>query len=137
MLCPDIMRPIYLLNHGRCNHLGLVPVLLVALSSLASATEPAKELLDAGRVDEAIQVLQQKTGISACERARNLDPTKSLYHLWLGRLYGEKAGRVGFFSAAGMAKKVRSSFERSVELDPTSSDARTDLAEFYTEAPDI
>jgi tetratricopeptide (TPR) repeat protein len=113
-------------------------------------------------VDEAVQALQQQVartptdaeshnllcrayfmleewdrGIAACERARNLDPQKSLYHLWLGRIYGEKAERAGFLSAAGLAKKVRTSFERAVELDPKSWEARTDLAEFYLEAPAV
>ena len=76
-------------------------------------------------------------GIPACERATKLDPQKSLYHLWLGRIYGEKAVRAGFLSAAGLAKKVRASFERAVQLDPKSWEARTDLAEFYLEAPSI
>lgn len=126
-----------------------------------AATSP-KELLAAGHVDEAIQALQQQVGrsatdaesynllcrsyfmieewdrgITACERARSLDPQKSLYHLWLGRIYGEKAARAGFLSAAGLAKKVRISFERAVELDPKSWEARTDLADFYLEAPGI
>lgn len=121
-----------------------------------------QEMLAAGRVDEAIQTLQQRinrnstdaeafnllcrahfmleqwdAGIAACERARNLDPQNSLYHLWLARIYGEKADRAGFLSAAGLAKKVRTSFERAVELDPKSWEARTDLAEFYLEAPGI
>ena len=76
-------------------------------------------------------------GIAECERARNLDPQRSLYFLWLGRIYGEKADRAGFLSAAGLAKKVRNSFERAVELNPRSWEARTDLAEFYLEAPGI
>lgn len=126
-----------------------------------AATSP-KELLAAGRADDAIQTLEQRVGrsatdaeaynllcrayfmveawdrgIAACERARNLDPEKSLYHLWLGRVYGEKADRAGFMSAAGLAKKIRISFERSVELDPGNWEARADLAEFYVEAPGI
>ncbi len=130
--------------------------------SPASAAASAKELLAAGRVDDAIQTLQRQIelssadadsynllcrayfmledwdrGIANCERARNLDPHKALYHLWLGRIYGEKADRAGFLSAAGLAKKVRSSFERAVELDPQSWEARADLAEFYLEAPGI
>jgi len=127
-----------------------------------AATSP-KELLAAGRADDAVQTLEQQVsrsapdaesynllcrayfmmqewdrGISACERARSLDPQKSLYHLWLGRIYGEKADRAGFsFSAMGLAKKTRASFERAVELDLKSWEARTDLAEFYLEAPGI
>jgi len=133
------------------------PNLAPDLSNLAP-----KALLDAGRVDEAIQTLQRQIdhsstdaesynllcrayfmldewdrGIPACERARNLNPQKSMYQLWLGRIYGEKADRAGFLSAAGLAKKVRTAFERAVELDPRSWEARTDLAEFYLEAPGI
>jgi tetratricopeptide (TPR) repeat protein len=119
-------------------------------------------MLAAGRVDDAMQFLQQQIarsptdaeshnllcrayfmleewdrGIAACERARNLDPQNSLYHLWLGRIYGEKADRAGLLSAAGLVKKVRGAFERAVELDPKSWAARADLAEFYLEAPGI
>jgi tetratricopeptide (TPR) repeat protein len=126
-----------------------------------AATSP-KELLAAGHADEVIQVLEQQVhhstsdaesynllcrayfmieewdrGIPACERARNLDPQNSLYQLWLGRIYGEKADRAGFLSAAGLVKKVRVSFERAVELDPKNLEARTDLAEFYLEAPGV
>ena len=134
----------------------------ILLISAAYADVAPKELLAAGRADEAVRTLQEKVGrsatdaesynllcrayfmleewdrgVSACERARNLDPQKSLYHLWLGRAYGEKAARAGFLSAAGLAKKVRISFERAVELDPKNWEARTDLAEFYVEAPGI
>jgi tetratricopeptide (TPR) repeat protein len=135
------------------------------ISLLARADVSPRELLATGHVDEAIQALQKKIdpspadaesaksynllcrayfmleewdrGVAACERARNLDPQNSLYQLWMGRAYGEKAARAGFLSAAGLAKKVRISFERAVELDPKSWEARTDLAEFYLEAPGV
>jgi len=146
----------------------LLALLLLLLLPLAlsvpmfAAADPPKDLLTAGRVDDAIQALQQQInhtatdaesynllcrayfmiddwdhGIAACERAVNLDPKNSLYHLWLGRIYGEKADKAGFLSAAGLAKKVRSEFERAVQLDPNAWQARTDLAEFYLEAPGI
>jgi tetratricopeptide (TPR) repeat protein len=140
----------------------LLVILPPAQAILATAVVPSRELLAAGRVDDAIQTLQEKIdrspndaesynlmcrayfmledwdrAIPACERARNLDPRNSLYQLWLGRIYGEKADRTGFLSAAGMAKKVRIAFEAAVELDPKSWEARTDLAEFYLEAPGI
>ncbi len=119
-------------------------------------------MLASGRVDEAIQTLEQQTGrystddaaynllcrayfmiedwdhgIPACVRARDLDPANSLYQLWLGRIYGEKASHIGFLFAVGLVKKVRTAFERAVELDPKNWEARTDLAEFYLEAPGI
>ena len=122
----------------------------------------SRQLLAAGRVDEALHSLQQDVqrspqdaesynllcrayfamdewdhAISNCERARSLDPQNSMYSLWLGRALGEKADRAGFISAAGLVKKVRTSFESAVQLDPKNWEARTDLAEFYLEAPSI
>jgi tetratricopeptide (TPR) repeat protein len=141
----------------------LLPALFLSfLLEPASAAPSPRELLAAGRVDDAIQTLQQQIarspadaesynllcraylmlddwdhGIAACERARNLDLRNSLYQLWLGRIYGAKADRAGFWSAAGLARKVRTAFERAVELDGNNWEARTDLAEFYLEAPGI
>jgi tetratricopeptide (TPR) repeat protein len=128
---------------------------------LSLAAETSEDLLKAGRVDEALQTLERQirttptaeaynllcrahfelgawdAGIPACEKAVALAPDNSFYHLWLGRIYGEKADRAGFLSAAGLAKKVRTEFERAVELDGKNWEARTDLAEFYIEAPGI
>src|SRR5262249_44778812 len=70
-------------------------------------------------------------------KAVALAPDNGQYHLWLGRLYGEKAGEVIFWKAAGLAGRVRNEFEAAVRLLPNSAEARTDLAEFYLEAPGI
>jgi tetratricopeptide (TPR) repeat protein len=134
--------------------------LLLIFSSHARSQTP-QDLLAAGRVDQALQTLEQQihtaptaeaynllcrahfelgawdAGISACEKATTLTPGNGLYHLWLGRIYGEKADRAGFLKAAGLAGKVRNEFERAVELSPNNWEARTDLAEFYLEAPGI
>ena len=76
-------------------------------------------------------------GISACEKAVALAPSNSRYHMWLGRVYGEKADAANFLSAASLAGKVRNEFEAAVRLDPNNVDARSDLGEFYLEAPGI
>jgi tetratricopeptide (TPR) repeat protein len=136
------------------------PLCLLPLS-LAAAADAPQQLLAAGRVDLAVQTLQDQihtsptpdaynllcraqfeldawdAGIPACEKAVSLDPNNGLYHLWLGRIYGEKADHSNFLKAAGLAKKVRAEFERAVEFSPDSWQARTDLAEFYLEAPGI
>ena len=75
--------------------------------------------------------------ISTCEKAVALAPNNSRYHLWLGRVYGEKADSSNFISAASLAGKVRTEFETAVRLGPDSVDARSDLGEFYLEAPGI
>jgi tetratricopeptide (TPR) repeat protein len=150
---------------GDCLRGHRLVVLLSFISFLsfpiAAAAETPKELLAAGRVDQAMQTLEQQisasptaeiynllcrahfeldnwdAGIPSCEKAVALVPDNGLYHLWLGRIYGEKADRASFLTAAGLAKKVRSEFERAVEFAPESWEARTDLAEFYLEAPGI
>jgi tetratricopeptide (TPR) repeat protein len=137
-------------------------LLFALLPSLCAADSADSKLLAEGRVDDAIASLQRRIssapkdaesyhllcrayfalgnwdkGISACEKAVSLAPENAQYHLWLGRIYGEKADHAGFWSAAGMAKKVRGEFETAVRLNPNSAEARTDLAEFYLEAPGI
>jgi len=72
-----------------------------------------------------------------CEQAVRLSNDNSNYHLWLGRIYGEKAGHAGYFEAYGLSKKIRNEFETAVKLDPRNVDALVDLTQFYTEAPSI
>jgi tetratricopeptide (TPR) repeat protein len=137
-------------------------LLLTLLPSLCAADSADSKLLAEGRVDDAIASLQHRInstpkdaesynllcrayftlsdwdkGILACEKAVALDPENAQYHLWLGRIYGEKADHARFLSAAGLAGKVRDEFETAVRLNPNSAEARTDLAEFYLEAPAI
>ncbi len=141
----------------------MVWLLGVALTPTVFAAElsPAK-LLAAGRVDDAILTLQGRisaapndaesqnllcrayltltnwdASIAACQKAVALSPQNSQYHLWLGRAYGEKADNSSFLSATLLAKKVRDEFETAVRLDPGNVEARSDLADFYVQAPGI
>jgi tetratricopeptide (TPR) repeat protein len=142
---------------------SLILVLAIfSTAALAAADDSAPALLAAGRADDAITTLHSKInsspndaeaynllcrayfsmgdwdrGISACEKAVALEPNNSRYHLWLGRIYGEKADGSNFFSAASLAGKVRTEFETAVRLDSNNVEARSDLGEFYLEAPGI
>lgn len=147
----------------RITHKLMALVMAAALVSSAPAADadgmPGK-LLAAGRVDDAIQALQSQirsgadvaqsynmlcrayynlekwdAGISACQKAVELQPSNSDYHLWLGRVYGGKADHSSFLTAAGLAGSLRNEFETAVRLNPKNVDARADLAEFYIEAP--
>jgi tetratricopeptide (TPR) repeat protein len=138
---------------------GLVLALSLTVSA-AAVPLTVPDLFSAGRMDEAVRVLNGRVqatpndaeafhllsrayfhlkkwdqSIEYGERAVQLAPNNSEYHLWLGRAYGEKAESSSFITAAGLAKKIRISFEKAVELDGDNVDARTDLAEFYVEAP--
>lgn len=69
------------------------------------------------------------------EKALALDPQNSSYHLWLGRAMGRKAEDANPFTAFGLARKVKIEFERAVALDANNLPARSDLSEYYLEAP--
>jgi tetratricopeptide (TPR) repeat protein len=137
--------------------------LLLALSlEVAAAAVPltVPDLLSAGRMDEALRSLNGRVqaapndaeayhllsrayfhlkkwdqAISSGEKAVELDSNKSDYYLWLARAYGEKAEASNFMTAAGLVRKIRGNFEKAVALNGANVDARTDLAEFYVEAP--
>jgi tetratricopeptide (TPR) repeat protein len=140
----------------------LLVLLLLIASLTASLADSAKDKLAAGRIDEAIAELNGRLSSaptdaessnllcrayfaledwdraeSSCRKAASLDPANSRFHLWLGRVYGEKADRANFLVAAGLAGKVRGEFERAVQLNPKDVEARLDLAEFYLAAPGI
>lgn len=134
--------------------------LATALLSFAWAKPSPDELLNSGRADEAIRALraeiqtnsndalaynrlsrvyfqleQWDTAMHMAERAVALEPHNSLYHQWLGRSAGRKAEVSNPFTAFGLARKVKAEFERSVALDGNNLSARTDLSEYYIEAP--
>ena len=142
--------------------LASVVSIVSTLLPLTQAVASPADLLAAGRVDEVIASSQSQLksspndaasynmlcrayyavedwdrSISACEKAVALSPDNSDYRLWLGRAYGEKADRVNLFSAASLAKKLRTQFEAAVKLNPNNVEARSDLAEFYIDAPAI
>lgn len=138
-------------------------ILLLAVAAFAApdtGLKAAVDLLNAGRADDVLRLLGTRLQTSpqdaeaynlrartfyamhrwdeavlAGEKAVALAPSNSRYHMWLGRIYGEKADHSNFVTAAGLAKRIRIEFERAVELDSTNVDARSDLAEFYLEAP--
>lgn len=135
---------------------------VILLCALPASADSAKEMLAAGRIDEAITVLNGRLSSAPtdaessnllcrsyfamedwdraegpCKRAIALDPNNGHYHRWLGHVYGEKADRASFVSAPGLAGKARDELERAVQLNPDDVDARVDLAEFYFEAPGI
>ncbi len=88
--------------------------------------EAGQHLFRRGNIDGAIA--EFKAAIAA-------QPDSSMAHLWLGRALGRKIEKAGPFQAMRMAHDVCHEFEQAVALDPTNTDARSDLMEFYLGAP--
>ncbi len=129
--------------------------LLFVFATASLADPEASRLLSTGHASEAVTALTSHDDAESLnllsrayfsmecwddavkygERAVILEPQNASYHLWLGREYGRKAGNSNPLSAAGLARKTKSEFERAVQLDPANVPARVDLAEYYTEAP--
>src|SRR5689334_2407049 len=105
----------------------LVP--FVCLPLFASSSD-VRTLLNEGQANRAIAVLNQQlaanprdaeahnllcrvfyqeerwdNAVPECERAVSLAPASSIYQLWLGRAYGQKADHSSFVTAATLASK--------------------------------
>jgi tetratricopeptide (TPR) repeat protein len=138
----------------------LAALFVFLIGLLAGADDGPAALLKAGKADQAIHILNLAiarvpqdarsyhllsrvfyqlelwdNSIRMAEKALALDPQNSSYHLWLGRAMGRKAEEANPFTAFGLARKVKTEFERAVALDKDNLMARADLSEFYLEAP--
>ena len=137
-----------------------IPLLLSAVFSLALvviAAPSIEQMLASGSIDEVIHTLSDRNdavslnllsrayyaiehwdnAVKNGEMAVSFSPDTAMYHLWLGREYGEKAAAVNPLSAASLARKTKAEFEQAVKLDPGNVQAHADLAEYYTDAPSI
>lgn len=131
-----------------------------ALSLRASADLDPDELLKSGRADAALRQLNEEvrahpdnaaaynqlcrvyfqlemwdSALRMGERSTTLEPRSSLFHQWVGRAAGRKAENSNPFTAFGLARRVKTEFERAVALDGNNLSARADLVEYYLEAP--
>jgi tetratricopeptide (TPR) repeat protein len=138
---------------------------IAAADRALGADAPAYRALQEGRVDDAQNLLRATlaqspadatahqllcrvfyaqdsadSAIHECELAVSYDPNglqASEHQLWLGRAYGLKARHAGPLAGFSLARKVHSSFERAVQLNPANAGALSDLGEYYIAAPSI
>jgi tetratricopeptide (TPR) repeat protein len=138
----------------------LAGAVLMLLSATGSANVAQEELLRAGKANDAQRMLdaaiqqnpndaeayhllcrlyfqleQWDNSLRMAEKSVELAPGNSNYHLWLGRAAGRKAETANPFAAWQLARRVRAEFERAVALDAQNLPARSDLSEYYLEAP--
>jgi tetratricopeptide (TPR) repeat protein len=73
--------------------------------------------------------------LAAAEKATTLDPTQSRYFLQAGHAAGLSALKAGLFAKLGFAKQCKAAYDKAVELDPKSIDARWSVMEYCRQAP--
>ena len=71
------------------------------------------------------------------EKAVKANDKSSAHHLWLGNALGEQASHTNKLKLPFLARRVKGEFDKAVDLDPTSLDARHGLIQFYSQAPGV
>src|SRR5437588_497805 len=115
----------------KLSYLLIGPILFLSSANAAPAPDgEARELLAGGRMNDALHYLKERTqsapddaeafhllsrayyeleqwdqSVNAAQRAAQLVPDNSEYHLWLGRAYGNKAEHSMWFTAIGSATR--------------------------------
>ncbi|HEU4993419.1 MAG TPA: tetratricopeptide repeat protein [Gemmatimonadaceae bacterium] len=69
------------------------------------------------------------------EKAVKRDEPNATYHTWLGNALGDEAQKASKIRQPFLARRVKSEFERAVQLDSTLVDPREGLVGFYSMAP--
>ena len=86
-----------------------------------------------GRI--ALEERKHERSAEYFEAATKLDPKNTTYFLWLARAYGREAQQANVLRQPGLAKRAKGAWERAIELDPENLDARSDLIQYYLQAP--
>ncbi|HEX4681699.1 MAG TPA: tetratricopeptide repeat protein [Gemmatimonadaceae bacterium] len=86
-----------------------------------------------------ISVAENKSGdaVEWFEKAIKANDRSSIHHLWLGNALGEQADHTNKIKLPFLARRVKGEFDKAVELDPSSVDARHGLIQFYSQAPGV
>lgn len=109
----------------------------VQILQAASAMDPGNAEIHLLLAKSFYEMEERDQAVSSAERAVAINPQSSIYHEWLGRTYGEKAGHSGWFSGLSLARKTRKEFATAVELNERNFSAMQALIEFDCSAPGV
>jgi tetratricopeptide (TPR) repeat protein len=123
------------LAHGRCARAGQI-----LQAELAANPHDAEAHLLLCRVFYAEE--EAESAVSECNAAVANEPSGDTAALsiatdWLGRALGQQASHANPLSAYKLARQVRATFDRAVQLDPADGPAASDLGDFYVQAPGV
>jgi tetratricopeptide (TPR) repeat protein len=130
------------------------------LAQTPSALARGEELFEARRYDEARAVLSPAAAdgdprvayylgrvalvegnavdaVRWLERAVDRDAGRADYKLWLARAYGREALDASFGRRISLARRVRGTLERAIQIEPENVNARLELLRYYLVAPGV
>jgi tetratricopeptide (TPR) repeat protein len=113
----------------------LIAAALLALAAPLLVAQAGRAAYDEGR--RLMAQDEPAKAEKAFERAIALEPNVSAYHLWLGNAVGEQAQEANILRQPFMARRVKAEFEKAVELDPRSIEARNGLLGYFLAAPAV
>lgn len=138
----------------------LAAAALLSVSTILSAQSPVEQgqkLFDAQKYSEALEILapvgnrdagaalllgkialQQNDApksVDWLEKAVELNPRSSEAYDWLGKAYGTQAQKASKFRQPFLASKTKSAWEKAIALDPNNIEARSDMIQYYLQAP--
>ena len=108
-------------------------LLLTAIFATALTAQAGRPAFDEGM--RLMRANQPAKAEAQFERAVAADERNAVYHLWLGNAVGQQAQNANPIRQGLMARRIRSEWERAIELDPALIDARDALITFYLQAP--
>lgn len=106
------------------------PVLVV---NAQQDTARARTSFEQGRA--SFQARRFDEAASSFERAVELNPNRSEYHLWLGHAYTKQLATANFIRKGMIGRRIGPQYDKAVELDSSSIAAAEARVDFYLEAP--
>ena len=111
--------------------LALAALLAPAVAGAQSFDElmaKGRAQMDSGKSDDAVKIF---------EKAVKANEQSSVAHFMLARALGNVAEKASILRQPFLAKRVKSEFEKTVALDPTSWEGHEGLLQFYLRAPGV
>jgi len=96
-------------------------------------TTRARVQFEEGRA--AMQARKFDEAATSFERAVELNPNRSEYHLWLGHAYTKQLASANFIRKGMIGRRIGPQYDKAVELDSSSVAAAEARVDFYLEAP--
>jgi hypothetical protein len=113
----------------------LMALVVPAMLGAQRDTAKARESYLAGR--QAMREKRTSDAINAFNKAVELNDRSSEYYMWLGHAHTRDIAKANFMRQPIIARRIRSAYDKAVELDSSSVPAGEARLEYYMNAPGI